>query len=92
MARSTGGSQGSAGEGVLRPPASPHCQEGESLELMSRMKLKGHNLVAGSAQLQPLSPGVYRGLPLWELDVSWVGRGCQPLSAGRAMLLGRAPC
>ena len=88
MAQSAQGSRGSASEGMLKPPASPHCWEGESLEVMSRMKLRGHNSVAGSAQPlpgcqpQPLSPGVHEGLPPRELDVSWVGRGCQPLSTG----------
>lgn len=88
MAWSTQGSWGSASEGVPRHPAYPHQREGESLELMSRMKLKGHKSVAGSAQPlpgcqpQPLSPRVHRGLPPRELDVSWVGRGCQPLSTG----------
>lgn len=47
------GSWGSASEEALRPPASPHCWGGESLELMSRVNPKGHNSVAGSAELLP---------------------------------------
>lgn len=89
MARSAQGSQGSAREGMLRPPpASPHHQEGESPELMSRMKVKGRNSVGRTAwplpgrQPQPLSIRVHQGLPLLELDASWVGRGHQPLSTG----------
>lgn len=55
---------------------------------MSRMKLKRHHSVPGSAQPLPgcqprhLSLGVHQGLPLLELDVSRVGHDRQPLSTG----------
>lgn len=56
------GTAANGSEGVLGPPVSLYHQE-----LMSRMTLKCQNSVAGSAQPQPLSPGVHGG--------SWMSLG-----------------
>lgn len=83
------GAQGRATQGELKPPASPHLQQGGSQELMSRMKLKNHNSIAGSAQPLPLSPEVHRGClcSTWMCPEQDVAVSLYPLEV---RLLGRA--